>query len=78
MIIVNGKARVYNPPMAYRAATYGFRNQRLSEIVSLVVRCTEHSHASKPSGSPIKVTNIKTTIIFDSYPDAIVVQIDLE
>ena len=35
-------------------------------------------HASKPSGSPIKVTNIKTMIIFDSYPDAIVVQIELE
>ena len=81
MITVNVKEHKqgsYNPPMAYRAATYGFRNQRLSEIVSLVVRCTEHSHASKPSGSPIKVTNIKTMIIFDSYPDAIVVQIELE
>ena len=56
MIIVNVKEHKqgsYNPPMAYRAATYGFRNQRLSEIVSLVIPSTEHSHARKPSGSPI-------------------------
>ena len=34
-------------------------NQRQHERVSLVIRCTEHSHASKPSTSPIKVTNIE-------------------
>ena len=64
--------------MAYRAATYGFRNQRLSEMISLALPSTEHSHALKPSGSPIKVTNIEIMINFDSYLDAIVVQIELE
>ena len=53
-----------NPPMAYRAATYGFRNQRLSEMISLALPSTEHSHALKPSGSPIKVTNIEIMIKF--------------
>ena len=57
----NHKSQV--PPMAYRAAICGFRNQRSSGIVSLIVRCTEHSHASKSSGSPIKVTNIKIKFI---------------
>ena len=46
-----------NPPMAYRAATYGFRNQGLTEMISLALPSREHSHALKPSGSPIKVTN---------------------
>ena len=50
--------------MAYRAATYGFRNQRLSEMISLALPSTEHSHALKPSGSPIKVTNIEIMIKF--------------
>ena len=44
--------------MAYRAATYGFRNQGLTEMISLALASSEHSHAPKPSGSPIKVMNI--------------------
>ena len=44
--------------MAYRAATYGFRNQGLTEMISLALARSEHSHAPKPSGSPIKVTNL--------------------
>ena len=67
MIMVNVKKHKQescNPPMAYRAATYGFRNQRLSEMISLVLPSIENSHALKPSGSPIKVTNIEITIKF--------------
>ena len=64
--------------MTYRAAVYGFRNQGLSEMISLVLLSIESSHALQPSRSPIKVTNIE--IIKTSYPylDAIVVQIELE
>ena len=58
------QVRDWHPPMAYRAATYGFRNQRLSEMISLALPSTEHSHALKPSGSPIKVTNIEIMIKF--------------
>ena len=66
MIMIKAKRKIIRvncPPMAYRAAICGFRNQRSSGIVSLIVRCTEHSHASKSSGSPIKVTNIKIKFI---------------
>ena len=51
--------------MAYRAATYGFRNQGLTEMISLALASSEHSHAPKPPGSPIKVTNINEKIFFD-------------
>ena len=64
--------------MAYRAATYGFRNQGLTEMISLALASREHSHAPKPSGSPIKVTNIIARISFDLYHDAIAVQIEFE
>ena len=36
-------------------------------IVSLTIRCTEHSRASNSSGSPIKVTNIKVKVYFSNF-----------
>ena len=54
-----------NPPMAYRAATYGFQNQGLTEMISLVLASREHSHVPKPSGSLIKVTNLMKGFFFN-------------
>ena len=60
--------------MAYRAATYGFRNQGLTEMISLALASSEHSHAPKPPGSPIKVFKYLLKLSFFSH-DAIAVQI---
>ena len=51
--------------MAYRAATYGFQNQGLTEVISLALASSEHSHAPKPPGSPIKVMNIIQKLSFN-------------
>ena len=52
-----------NPPMAYRAATYGFQNQGLTEMISLAYASSEHSHAPKPPGSP---NNLITVLVNDT------------
>ena len=60
--------------MAHRAATYGFLNQGLTEIISSTLASSGHSHAPKPPGSPIKVFKYLLKLSFFSH-DAIAVQI---
>ena len=66
MIMVNVKEQKQRGPITrpwHTGPPYmAFEIRELTEMISLAVPSREHSHALKPSGSPIKVTNIEIMI----------------